>query len=151
MFQSLIDAGCALFKHLHLLITKSHVVKHDEKVIFVTSASCKVNHVHDAVSFLQEVKSTFILLSLDKLVSWVVEFCHNYGYFVFAHTKLLVIVPIECVIFIIALCSLTVRCFSLYVPCCAFARLFATTIARSSWVLVSAVLIVTPTHVKQKD
>ena len=60
-------------QHLQLLIAECHVVKEDKQVELVSSAHLKVNHVHYAVSLLQQVQCLLPLLSLDELNRRIIE------------------------------------------------------------------------------
>jgi len=72
VFESLVDAGGTFFKHLHLLIAEGHIVEHHEEVEFVSATRFKIDYVHNPVSLLKEIESTFILLALYKSVCAVV-------------------------------------------------------------------------------
>jgi hypothetical protein len=74
-------------------------MKHYEKVVPVSATRGEINSVHDPVGFLQQVKSTVVLLLLDELVGAVIEFSQNDRDFVFAHVELLVVVAIKTVVF----------------------------------------------------
>ena len=43
-------------------------MKHDEKMILITPAWYKIDHIHDAIGLLKQVERTLILLTLYKLV-----------------------------------------------------------------------------------
>ena len=100
VIKGLIYAGGALFEHLHLLITKCHIMEHDEEMEFVSATRFKINDIHDTISFLQKVQSTLILFSLDESISAVVQLSQDNRDLVFRDAKLLVIVLIESVVFI---------------------------------------------------
>jgi len=119
-------------------------MKHDEKMILVTPACCKIYHIHDAICLLKQVERTLILLTLYKLVRWVVQLCHYNRDFILANSELFVVMSIKCVVLVVALSSLTICCFSFQVSSSALARLFGTTtISRSRRILIITVLIVT--------
>lgn len=108
-------------------------------MVFVSSARVEINHVHNAVGFLKQVKGALILLSLDELVGRVIEFGHYNRNFVFTDSELFVIVTVESIILVVADCGLTIRCLSVFqvasgpsaFPC----LLGPTAVPGASWIL----------------
>jgi len=76
----------ALFKHLHFLIAKCHVVEHDEQVVHVSPAVAEVDCIHDAIRLLEQVESSFVLILLDEGNGTFVEFSQDNRDLVLGHS-----------------------------------------------------------------
>lgn len=100
VLQSLLDALRALFKHLHLLVAESHVMEQDEQVKPVSSAQVKINHVHNPISFLEEIKCFLILFSFDKLNARIIELGEHDWYFVLGYSQLFVVMLVKCIVLV---------------------------------------------------
>ena len=75
-------------------------MKHHEKVEFVSAARFKIDHVHNSIGLLQQVKSPLVLLPLDEAVGAIIQLRQHDRDFVFGDTELLIVVFVECVVLI---------------------------------------------------
>ena len=72
--ERLVYARGTLFEHLHLLVTKCHIVEHNEQMELIPAARFKIDHIHYTVGFLQQVERSFVLLSLDEPICTIIQF-----------------------------------------------------------------------------
>ena len=67
---------------------------------FVSPARFKIDHVHNAISFLEQIERSFILLSFNKSIGAIVQLGEDDGDLILGHSELLVIMLIKGIIFI---------------------------------------------------
>ena len=103
MFERMLYTLGTLFKHLHLLITQSHVVKHDEQMVQISSAWGKVDRIHDTVSLLKKIERSFELVLFDKGYGTFIELCQHNGNLILGNTELFVIMFVEKIVFLVLL------------------------------------------------
>ena len=56
---------------------------------FVSPARFKIDHVHNAISFLEQIERSFILLSFDKSIGAVIQLSEDDGDLILGHSELL--------------------------------------------------------------
>jgi len=104
-------------------------------MVLVPSTHVEVDHIHDSVSLLKQIKRSFILFPLDKLIGGVVELGHDNGYLIFTDAEFLVVVPVERIIFIVE-GALSAELVGLAVDSSSPFDFLARGIAGSGWVLL---------------
>lgn len=120
-------------------------MEHDEEMVLVTTASVKINYVHDSVRLLKKVERALVLLPLNELVGRVVQLRHDDGDLVFGHAQLFVVMSIEGVVIVIKRRLGGLRLLTL-VPIGshgAFTRLFTAGVAGTRWVLILRLVLTT--------